>query len=80
MNTPFTAKEIEIAVRAMKNNKSPGIDNIQTELIKHGPTEINDRIAELLNNIAKTGNFPTEIKEGILIPLPKPGKKHKQPT
>ena len=79
MNTPFTPKEIELAVRAMKNNKSPGVNNIQTELIKHGPTEINDRIAELLNNIAKTGNFPTEIKEGILIPLPKLGKKQGPP-
>jgi len=25
--------------------------------------------------MAETGEFPTEVKEGILIPLQKPGKK-----
>ena len=74
MKKPFTAEEIAKAVDSMKNNKSPGIDNIQAELIKHGPAEIHERIANLLNDIAKTGTFPKEIKEGILIPLPKPGK------
>ncbi len=47
--------------------------------MKYGPDEINDGIAELLNEVARTGKYPKEIKEGILIPLPKPGKKKGPP-
>ena len=36
-------------------------------------------IAEILNSTAKTGKQPKEIKQGILIPLPKPGKKKGPP-
>ncbi len=32
-------------------------------------------IAEIFNIIAETGQYPEEISKGILIPLPKPGKK-----
>ncbi len=54
--------------------KRPGIDNLNTELIKHGSNIIHEGIAEIFNIIAETGQYPEEIKEGILIPLPKPGK------
>ena len=74
MTKPFTATEVRKAIDSLKSNKSPGLDNLQAELIKHGPKEIHERIANLLNDIAKTGTFPKEIKEGILVPLPKPGK------
>ena len=74
MDPPFTAEEIRKAVTSLKNNKSPGIDNIQSELLKAGPIEISEGIADLLNDISETGKYPKELDEGILIPLPKPGK------
>jgi len=74
MNKPFTAEEIETAVKCLKNNKSPGIDNINAELLKYGPNELHDEIANIFNQIAETGEVPTEIQQGILIPIPKPGK------
>ena len=63
----------------MKNNKSAGIDNVVAEQLKYGPREITQGITDLLNSIAKTGNHPKEVKKGILIPLPKPGKKKGPP-
>ena len=74
MVNPFTDAEVEKAIKSLKNNKSTGCDNISAEQLKHGPYIINKHIADILNNIAKTGEYPIEMKKGILIPLPKPGK------
>jgi hypothetical protein len=75
MTTPFSKEEIKKAAKSLKNGKSAGIDEIQGELIKYAPEEIFEEIAEIFNDIAVTGNYPQEIKEGVLVPLQKPGKK-----
>jgi len=80
MDQPFTADEIEDAIKSLKNNKSPGIDNISAELLKYGPEEINEQIADIFNTIAETGEPPSEISQGILIPIPKPGKPQGPPA
>jgi hypothetical protein len=81
MDKPFTSQEIERAARGMKNNKSPGIDNINAEYVKYAPNEIHLGIADILNETAATGKYPAELKISLLTPLPKPGKKQgPQPT
>ena len=79
MSEPFTAEEVKKAVTSLSNNKSAGSDQLKAELLKHSPEEIFIEIAAILNEIARTGNFPKEVKEGILVPLPKPGKKQGPP-
>jgi exonuclease III len=74
MKKPFTEEEVSKAVKSLKNNKSAGCDQLKAELVKHGPPTIHQGIAILLNHMAKTGDYPKEIKTGILVPLPKPGK------
>ena len=59
----------------MKNNKTPGIDQLRTEQLKYGPQIIMSIIAEILNKSTETGEKPNEISTGILLPLQKPGKK-----
>ena len=79
MRDAFTKDEVTKAIRSLKNGKSPGADDLSAEYLKHGPDIVHHRIAELLNHIAETGDFPNEIKHVVLIPLQKPGKK-KGPT
>lgn len=43
------------------------------------PFNIHEGIAKLLNHRAKTGDYQKELKTGILILLPKPGKKQGPP-
>ena len=74
MTKPFTTKEITDAIKTLKNNKSAGNDNIYAEQLKYGPKELHTEITNLLNEIAATGEYPSEIKHGLLIPLQKPGK------
>ena len=71
---PFTADEVTKAIKSLKNNKSPGGDNIRAEQLKYGGDETPQEIAKILNEMARTGEHPKEIKEGILTPLQKPGK------
>ena len=70
----ITFFEVERAVNKLKNNKSPGCDNINAELLKYGPTIVFDIIANILNKAAETGDKPIEISLGHLVPLPKPDK------
>eukprot|EP00794_Sanderia_malayensis_P021016 gene21016-23068_t len=79
MKTKFTKEEVEKAIVSLKNNKSPGCDGLKAELLKHAADKLHEHIAMLLNTIATTGCCPTEIKRGILIPIPKPGKKQGPP-
>ncbi len=75
MRVSFTTEEIKTSINKLKNGRSPGIDNLNTELIKHGPNIIHEGISEIFNIIAETSQYPEEIKERILISLPKVGKK-----
>ena len=74
MKVKFREEEIKKAVQTLKNNKSAGIDNIKAEQLKHGPDVVYQQIADILNITARTGEYPNEIKQGILVPLQKPGK------
>ena len=47
----ITAKEVKAAVCKMTNNKAPGKDNINEELIKYVPEEIYKEIGNILNGI-----------------------------
>ena len=75
MRNPFTKEEVQKAINSLKNNRSAGIDEIKAEQLKYGSNETIKEITEILNEMAKTGKYPKEIKQGILTPLQKPGKK-----
>ena len=74
MSALFTSSEIRKAVWNLNNNKSPGVDQINVELIKYSPEVVYEKIAAIYNNIAATGKHPNEITHGILRALQKSGK------
>jgi hypothetical protein len=74
MTIPFSKTEVKFAVQLLKLNKSAGMDNIKSELVKNGPNVLFESIANIFNEIAESGIVPNELTEGILIPLQKPGK------
>ena len=73
MKKSFTEVKIRKSVCRLKSNKSTGIDDISAEMIKYIPKIAYQQIADIFNEIAKTGNIPDEVIEGVLVPLPKPG-------
>jgi hypothetical protein len=58
LDQPFTDQEIEMCVKKMKNDKTPGYDNILNESIKKGKTVLLPLICRLFNVILSTGWFP----------------------
>ena len=47
---PFTAAELDIGIRVLKKGIAPGLDDIQTELIKHFGPKARDWLLRFFNN------------------------------
>ena len=54
----FKREESEEAIKKLKNNKSPGLDLISNEMIRHGSPHIHSCILSLFNKIYSTGDYP----------------------
>ena len=78
LRNEITAEEVKKAVNRMTNNRAPGKDNINIELIKYAPQIVHDEIKNILND-AFENNTNINIGDGILLPIPKP-KKTKGPV
>ena len=69
-----SAFEVELAIEKLKNHKSPGIDQIPTELIKAGGSTICCEIHKLIISIRDKEELPEDWKESIIVPIYKKGK------
>ena len=61
MSSLFTSSEIRKAVWTLKNNKSPGIDQIKEGLTKYSPEVVYEKFSDIYNIIAATGKYSNEI-------------------
>ena len=68
----MTAKKVKTAVWNMTNNKAPGKENINIELIKYAPKEIYKEIVNILNGIYEGNNTRIKLQTGVLLPRQKP--------
>jgi len=62
-------EEVEKAITRMKNNKSPGIDEITSEMIKAGRDCLTDHLHHLCNLIWKDGRMPKEWTKSVLVTI-----------
>ena len=69
----ITIEDVEKAVRNLRNNKVPGTDGIQSELITYGGYRLLNRIYELVRQIWEEERIPVEWKETIIVPIHKRG-------
>ncbi len=61
------------ALRNTKNKKTPGLDNINIELLKYLPAEAKSKLLDLFNNYWTQNIIPTEWKTALVIPIFKKG-------
>jgi hypothetical protein len=70
---PFIAEpsihEVKSVILKLKNNKSPGSDNLPGELFKHGGNALWYQLHELIVKIWNNEQVPDEWKNGIICPL-----------
>jgi hypothetical protein len=69
--------EVEEAIRYLKTNKSPGIDNIPAELIKMLGEKAIKAIHDICNMVWKTGIWPRDWVHSTFVPLHKKGSTRK---
>ena len=70
---PITENEVKKAVDKLKNNKSPGIDEIPAELLKNGGETLIYKLTNLCNLCWGKQHVPEDWKKGVIIKLPKKG-------
>jgi len=64
-----------MAIEKLKSNKSPGIDQIPSELIKAGGRTICFEIHKLIISIWSKEELAEEWKELVIVPIYKKGDK-----
>jgi len=68
-----TIEETETALKKLKNNKAPGIDNILAELLKFGDDRLQQCLKHKFSSIGINEEIPKEWLQGIICPLHKKG-------
>jgi hypothetical protein len=66
--SPF---EVEIAIQNLKRYKSPGSDQIPSELIKEGGEILCSKIHKLINSIWNKEHLPDQGNASIILPIRK---------
>ena len=78
-NQPFSMKELNDSLEKARDT-SAGPDDIHYQLLKHLPVQSLHVLLDIFNRIWETGEFPPSWREAIIIPVPKPGKDHTDPS
>ena len=69
--------EVSKTIRHINNNKAPGSDDLNIELIKaiNDDTEMMAQLTHLCNHIITEGKWPAEFRGPIYVPIYKKGNK-----
>ena len=70
---PILKEEVEAAVWRLKLGKSPGVDNIPSELVTNGGEEVVKALTAIRQWIWEQYKWPKEWTQSLMIPLPKKG-------
>lgn len=65
--------DVQKIVLSMPSNKSPGIDQISTQVLKDSLPIILPALTDIINSSLTTSTFPDAWKKSVLIPLQKEG-------
>ena len=76
LNSNFTVQEVEAAIDYLKNNKSPGCDNIPAEFIKYCKEILLQDLTIIYNYIIESRDFPDIWAEGLRSVIFKAGQKN----
>jgi hypothetical protein len=69
LEEPPDILDIEMAIQSMRNNKSPGIDNILAELYKKEGGLLINKIHNMIKGIWREETVPTNCKTNIIVPI-----------
>ena len=65
--------EVQEAIKKLKNQKAPGIDDIPGELLKQADDSVAIVLQKLCNSVRKSKIWPEDWKKSVFLTLPKKG-------
>ena len=74
-NLVISKKDVKVALKKLKNRKSPGVDGITNELLKYGGESIIEQLLILINKILQSHKIPDEWRISRTVLLFKKGDK-----
>ena len=74
INKRITPLEFANAIKHTKNTSAPGLDSINYQTIKNLPDEFKTEILEIYNLILFNGDYPSNWKTALVIPILKKQK------
>ena len=66
---PILRSEVENAIKELKIDKSPGLDNIYSEYIKAGGEPLMNALLHLFLQIKQSGTIPQKFKDALIVVL-----------
>ena len=78
-NTPFNLDELKDAINK-SHDTATGPDEIHYQMLKTFPPKSLKTLLAIFNDTLETGKFPESWELATIIPIPKPGKDHAEPT
>ena len=78
-NKPFTLTELKESI-TRSHNTAVGPDEIHYEFLKQLPASSLEFLLQAYNEIWVSGKFPSIWKQATIIPIPKQGKDHTDPS
>ena len=74
LTSPFLMEDLLHGVKALKNNKEAGLDDMLCEQMKHFGEATLRWLLQMMNSILKTHKFPKLYRKSKVIAILKPGK------
>ena len=65
--------EVEIAIKALNNNKASSHDKLINEYFKASADILSSHLADIFNIILDSGHFPESWSKGVIVPVFKKG-------
>eukprot|EP00916_Digyalum_oweni_P019426 GHVL01032319.1.p1 GENE.GHVL01032319.1~~GHVL01032319.1.p1 ORF type:complete len:920 (-),score=34.35 GHVL01032319.1:223-2982(-) len=78
-NKLFSITELKQALQKC-NNSATGLDGIHYQVLTHLPESCLLVLLKVFNHIWESGSFPPSWQEAMIVPIPKPGKDHTNPS
>ncbi|PSN42661.1 hypothetical protein C0J52_13043 [Blattella germanica] len=68
-----TIEEVKDSIKKLNQNRAPGPDNINNEIIKFDTTDIFANLHKIINRVWRTEKLTSELEEGLICPIFKKG-------